>query len=340
MRIKMPPTTHGHSKVYDCFIFFNELDLLEIRLNILNAVVDRFVIVEADKTHSNKAKPFYFEQNKERYAPFLEKIIYIKIDSYPALESTWEFENYQRNMITEGIKNCDPDDIIIISDLDEIPNPKIIKDYKGGGLYKAEQFLFYYFLNYKAIINRWYGSKILTYKDILNNCTENYTYEYNETLIESLNRGCTPTKIRMVENVPMIKNGGWHFSYLGGLDAIRYKIASFSHQEYNSDEYTNDNILNYCVKKGYALFSQGTRFIPIKIDSRFPEYIIQNQDTYRHLIYKEIPLLHNFFIITKTYLHHFIWRLPFEALKKFLKKTFWYKKAKILLQKYFPKHTA
>jgi hypothetical protein len=138
----------------------------------------------------------------------------------------------------------------------------------------------------------------------------------------------------------MIKNGGWHFSYLGGLDAIRYKIASFAHQEYNSDEYINDNILNYCVKNGYALFNQGTRFIPVKIDSRFPEYIIQNQDTYRHLIYKETPLLHNFFIITKTYLHHFVWRLPFEALKKFLKKTFWYKKANMVLHKYFLKHTA
>ncbi|MDR1700993.1 MAG: glycosyl transferase GT17 family protein, partial [Lachnoclostridium sp.] len=75
--------------IYDCFLFFNELDLLDIRFNILDPVVDRFVIAEATRTFTNNEKLLYFAENRERYAQFLDKIIYIKIDTYPKYETPW-----------------------------------------------------------------------------------------------------------------------------------------------------------------------------------------------------------------------------------------------------------
>lgn len=117
--------------LYDCFTFFNELDLLEIRLNILNDSVDKFVIVEATRTQNNKEKCLYFEENKARFAKFEDKIIHVVVKEFPQKLEQWTIENYQRNEIMRGLVNCKDDDVIIISDLDEIPNPKYIKKYKN-----------------------------------------------------------------------------------------------------------------------------------------------------------------------------------------------------------------
>src|SRR3954464_1583382 len=94
--------------IYDCFTFFNELDLLEIRLNELDPVVDKFVLVEATKTHQGKDKPLYFLENKARYEKFLAKIIHVVVNEYPDYEgkSAWLLEHHQRNMIIEGLKEC------------------------------------------------------------------------------------------------------------------------------------------------------------------------------------------------------------------------------------------
>ena len=100
--------------IYDCFSFFNELDILEIRLNVLYETVDYFVITEANKTHTGSKKEYVFEQNKERFSKFLDKIIYIKVDDLPDLESSetssdgnkWLYENYQRDAIMRGLKDC------------------------------------------------------------------------------------------------------------------------------------------------------------------------------------------------------------------------------------------
>src|SRR4051812_5983866 len=99
--------------IYDCFTFFNELDLLEIRLNELDPVVDKFVLVEATKTHQGKEKPLYFTMNKSRYEKFLPKIIHVVVDTYPDYEgqSAWLLEHHQRNMIMKGLEGCSPADV-------------------------------------------------------------------------------------------------------------------------------------------------------------------------------------------------------------------------------------
>ncbi|MCL2400032.1 MAG: hypothetical protein FWC91_09885 [Defluviitaleaceae bacterium] len=260
--------------VYDCFLFFNEFDLLEIRLHVLSETVDKFVIVEADKSFSNNEKPYYFEDNKERYKQFLNKIIHIKIKEYPATRDAWEMERYQRNQIALGIAQCSDNDIILISDLDEIPNPEAINRYKkiGNGVYNLKQLHFDYFLNYQRCgkNNYWYNAKILKYKDFAS-------------------AGYTPQNIRTTKNNKYIKKGGWHFSFCGGIQNIILKIQSFSHQEFNNVNYINDK-LEYKIRMGLDLFDRSNiRLIPIKISSKkHPKYVVDNQEKYSHLIYSDI----------------------------------------------------
>ena len=123
--------------IYDCFTFFNELDLLEIRLNVLNDVVDKFVLVEATTTFSGTPKPLYFNENKKRFDKFASKIIHVIINDTPIQPKTiigeyWSWEFFQRNAIVRGLVNCKETDTILISDLDEIPNPNQIKDFENS----------------------------------------------------------------------------------------------------------------------------------------------------------------------------------------------------------------
>jgi beta-1,4-mannosyl-glycoprotein beta-1,4-N-acetylglucosaminyltransferase len=291
-------------------------------------VVDKFVLVESDRTHSNESKPFFFENNRDRYNDFLDKIIHIKLTSYPKVETSWTLENYQRNMITEGLKNCKPDDIIIISDIDEIPNPDTINDFRIGkfdhdAIFKLQMAICCYFINYKNIFPKyWHGSRITVYENLTKNRIENYSYIYDDKLIKSLNDGCTPTKIRMASNLPVIKNGGWHFTYLGGLEQIKYKIRSFGHQEFNNTNYLNDDDIKKKLEKGIDFFNpKEYRFIPVKIKAPFfPEYLAQNQENYSGIIYHDINSLRNAIVLIKTFGYYYVWRFPAKKIRNFLRR--------------------
>lgn len=140
--------------VYDCFQFFNELDILKIRLNVLAPVVDRFVISEATETFSGLKKPLYYEENKHLFAKFADKIIHVVVDDTPQ-GGTHERDTFQKNAVTRGLSNCKDEDIILFSDLDEIPNPdkicEILQNFQEDKIYHFAQRLFYCYLNMEEI---------------------------------------------------------------------------------------------------------------------------------------------------------------------------------------------
>ena len=119
-------------KVIDCFPFYNELDLLDFRLKYMDDVTDKFVLVEATHTHAGNPKELYFEKNKDRYTKYLHKIIHIIDDECPNTDNPWDNENHQRRWILKGIEKSNPkdDDIIIISDVDEIVKKSIVEYFK------------------------------------------------------------------------------------------------------------------------------------------------------------------------------------------------------------------
>lgn len=268
--------------IYDCFTFFNELDILEIRLNILNDYVDKFVVVEATKTHQGNDKKCLFEENKHRYKKFLDKIIYVKVEDFPSGISQWTIENYQRNAIMRGLANCNYDDIILISDVDEIPNPKLIKiNYDSEKIVAFQMRVFNYFLNNYAIGMIWCnGTKMLSYKNLT--CLLN-DVEYPKTfgIQDDINIGTTPCKIRLYHGDKQcnLRDAGWHFSYIGGMKSCIEKIRSYAEAV---DTFSEKDYKKALKSKFYGDFYM----VPVKIDSTFPNYLKDNQNKYSKLILK------------------------------------------------------
>ena len=150
--------------IYDCFSYWDEDLLLDLRLNILNKFVDYFVIVEGNKTWQNNPKKLRFKIDK--FQKFKDKIIYVPVEDMPDGDDPYKRENFQRNCILRGIKNSKGDDIIMISDLDEIPNPNLIKNFKLSARYAVfKQKHFYYKINLMSNNNPyWYGTRICVKK--------------------------------------------------------------------------------------------------------------------------------------------------------------------------------
>ena len=280
--------------IYDCFTFFNELDLLEIRLNVLNDVVDKFVLVEMDKTHTGTPKPFYFEENKKRYKKFLDKIIHIKITKYPNLSDStsdnygnkWILENYQRDKIMDALKDAKDDDIVIISDLDEIPNPDIIRNYDNSGIWVLEQKMFYYFINMLCYTSPIWsnGTRIGQLKNLKQPNQILAPCEFYE-----FSKYGKPTYFRFCQG-KHIKNAGWHFSYCGGIDAIIKKRQSIVEQQFNTKENMRADYIKNIILSGKDLYNrQQYKYIAIPLDKSFPKYIVENQDKYKDLIFKITP---------------------------------------------------
>jgi beta-1,4-mannosyl-glycoprotein beta-1,4-N-acetylglucosaminyltransferase len=266
--------------VYDCFSIFNELELLEIRLNELDSVVDKFVIVEATRTFQKTTKPLYFAENKDRFSKFSDKIIHIVVDKYPTffskfrIPTAWDYGYYQKNQIMQGLKMALPEDDIIISDIDEIPDPKKILEYKSHpGLKIFEQKLYYYFINGLSVktsgeLDLWRGPVMLKRKDLKN-----------------------PRKARSFrgkegKGITIIKDGGWHFSYLGGVEKIIKKIEALEHTEFNKDYYKDSKRLEAIINSGQDIFDREAFYKFVSIDDSFPKYIQNHSAKFDHLIKK------------------------------------------------------
>lgn len=275
--------------IYDCFPFFNELDILEIRLNTLYDTVDYFVITEANKTHTGKDKEYIFEKNKERFEKFADKIRYIKVEDFPDLENSkessdgnkWLYENYQRDAIMRGLQDCKPDDVVIISDCDEIPNPETVKKYKKG-ICSLLQYRFAFNYNSLYLVPTPFSKspKICLYSELIDpkqraREKDKKFYLYSKYGLPTYLRFCKGKKI---------KNGGWHFSYIGNIDSIKLKMASIAEQQFNTAEKNTDSMLMTKISENGDVLERGDVFVNLKISNIFPKYFIENIEKYRENI--------------------------------------------------------
>lgn len=279
--------------VYDCFQFFNELDILKIRLNVMSPVVDKFVISEATETFSGIKKPLYYEENKELFAEFADKIIHVVVDDTPE-GYTHDRDTFQKNAVTRGLKDCTDEDIIIFSDLDEIPNPEkikeILQDFKEDKIYHFAQRLFYCYLNMEEVSGnllsyagefegverkKWIGSKMCSYR-----------------LLRE--QGLQLGELRFPERKEIgirVDDGGWHFGYMGGhgekdiRKRVKDKVVSAAHQEYNSRRVLSQ--VTDQIKTGKDIFGRDAAFIRCEIDESYPSYIREHQKELAFLIMPE-----------------------------------------------------
>jgi beta-1,4-mannosyl-glycoprotein beta-1,4-N-acetylglucosaminyltransferase len=297
-------------KIYDGFLFFNELDLLEIRLNTLKDVVDYFILVESSITHAGEFKPFIFEENKDKFTEFLPKIIHIKVTDTPnsfldipniiptdfdskCIYDIWQYalktrtfdratqphygrDFYQKECIKRGMENAKDEDILIFSDVDEIPNPEIISRlgefYESNELYTFNQNIYCYYFN-------------LLRKSHINNSHNNYeiTHIWKGSRMGSWGviKNNSINEIRAQDNND-IMDGGWHFSYMGGLERVKQKIEASSAIEWNNDNVINNLERNLKEEKD-AIF-RGDYLIKVDIDETYPQYFLNNLDKFKYLI--------------------------------------------------------
>lgn len=252
------------SLVYDSFMFYNEVDLLEIRLNELYDVVDKFIIMESEYTFQGKKKPLYYLDNKSRFSSFLDKIIHINATSIPT-NNPWMVEETQRNFILNYIQTFKDEDYIIQSDADEIISRNIIQEIKKQNLIKMFCIglnLYYYNLNCKCI-TLWKVNII--------------PVKFYKTTKPSVYRNNAQTnKIDF--------NGGWHFSYFGGVKSIINKLESYSHTEFNTEHIKNEDRILKIIQEGKDLFDRSDcKFQLVKIDNSYPKYIIDHIEKYKQI---------------------------------------------------------
>ncbi len=279
-------------KIIDCFIFYNELDMLTYRLNILNDVVDYFVLVESTHTFVGKEKSLFYQENKHLFEKFNNKIIHIIVDDFPhkypnidfEKQEQWNNEKFQRNCISRGIHklNLNSTDIITILDLDEIPNPNILTQMKTNDIAVSINILqmdFYYYNLNSKMDHKWNHSKILTFE------------KYNKLNIDCEN-------IRFY-SCPIINNGGWHLSYFGDNNFIKNKIENFSHQELNLELFTNQEKIQNRIKNKQDLFDRDIKIYHINIEDN--DNLPPSYDVYLRKYYTNCRNYMNNYKYTQTW---------------------------------------
>ena len=259
--------------IYDCFQYYNEDHIVDLRLNILNKYVDFFVISESTKTHQGKNKNLNFDINN--FSKFKDKIKFItadykeniNFDKHTGGESP--IEQHQRNSLMEGIKSASSEDLIILSDSDEIPDLKKLNEINPKKKFIAfSQKMFMYKFNLQNLDeSNWIGTKITKKKniksmqDLRNLKFKNYPFwridKFNQQII----------------------SGGWHFSFLQTPAQILNKIKSFSHGEFDNENLSEIDI-EQKILKNEDIFGRGKNLKKIEIDSSFPEYITQNKEKF------------------------------------------------------------
>jgi beta-1,4-mannosyl-glycoprotein beta-1,4-N-acetylglucosaminyltransferase len=281
--------------IYDCFTFFNELELLELRLNELAGVVDKFVIVEATRTFTNQPKRLFFQENRELFREFDGRIIHVAVTDSPDVSDPWTVEYFQRNCIARGLAQCRPDDWILVSDLDEIPRATTVKrvaeehpfphgfftdsilrptiqifsawEFSRGRvrrnhpfIFKFQQSLHRHFINCVTVnppaLAHWYGPRMLFYRDF------NSAQEIRHS------------------GYKVIENGGWHFTSMGGGERIVEKIKSFAHQEFNQPAFLDARRLDEAIQQGKPLFDPLEELKFVALDETYPRYILENREKF------------------------------------------------------------
>ena len=294
-------------KIFDCFMFYDEEMILDIRLNYLNNYVDKFIIVESTFTHSGKKRDLIFDINK--YSKFKEKINYIILDEEPndlfTIDQKDSFdktnskyilnalkrENFQRNYISKGLDDADQDDLIIISDVDEIPNleENKLKENKNKIILFNQKF-FYYKFNLKLNSFDWYGSKACRKSNLIspqwlrNIKSRKYPIWRIDTIFSK-------TKY---QSIFFIKNGGWHFSNMKTAKEIEKKMSTYLHHREYDLKPLGEKKINEIMKNKKAIYNlradmksdkfDNTQELIVTKTSELPSYLQNNLEKYKDWI--------------------------------------------------------
>jgi hypothetical protein len=258
-------------KIYDCFTFYNELDLLEIRLRELYDWVDCFVVVESNQTFTNRPKSYIYEQARARFAPWADKIRYIKHESNNRA-NPWDNETEQRDAILKGLTDANDGDLVLIGDADEIPRASAVnymREHNTHIFYGLRMPLFNFKFNYMRVTPGQYD--VWTMGIMAGYLNENLTPNFLRNQRFELNGFGFQDA---TDQVCMVEHAGWHFGYLGDNEYLRDKAQSFSHQEVNHPEFLESIDLDKSIaeRKEWDR-TQANQYEIVELDTYFPESV-------------------------------------------------------------------
>lgn len=280
--------------IWDCFTFFNELDILELRLAELDAVVDKFVIAEATHTFSYDPKPLHFAENRQRFAKYLPKIVHVVVDDLPAAGDAWDREAFQRNAVARGVADAHPDDIVMISDVDEIPFPEHIRRLTPGSVAGHIWFIECDYYTYKLnlrIENKWVGlcavralqKKHLPAMQDLRAFRARQSRRLPMPVNQAINVAKNVFRVGRPLTHRLVEHGGWHFTFMNTPERIQYKIKSYAHQERNTPEFNNLANLQRLIDEGRSICGRSLRVEPM---ANMPRTIRDQPERWRHLLHE------------------------------------------------------
>jgi beta-1,4-mannosyl-glycoprotein beta-1,4-N-acetylglucosaminyltransferase len=267
-------------RVWDAFTFFNELDVLRLRLRTLAPVVHRFVLAEATRTHSNQPKALVFEQAKSdpEIARLLPRIEHIVVEDLPDSADSWELEHFQRNALVRGLAGAEDDDLVIVGDCDEVPSPHAVDllrwcdgwDDTGPVQFYTRFYNFKFEFQFEAL---WYHPQAATVK----------------WLSGPKGRG-SPERLRFARTRPShlrLEDAGWHLSFFADTRGVVAKIKAYAHQEFNRGDMLNETAIAEAIAQGsdyfYAHGKGEERFGKLHRASchGLPRHVLQNPLAYQ-----------------------------------------------------------
>tara|TARA_Y100000992_G_C21203717_1_gene461814 strand:+ start:156 stop:1046 length:891 start_codon:yes stop_codon:yes gene_type:complete len=291
-------------KIFDCFMFFDEEQILDLRLNVLNETVDFFVIVESIYNHRGEKRELIFDKNK--FSKFKNKIIYIIHDEIPKQVETVNQndsegeknrkhimnavyrENSQRNYISQGIKEAEKNDIILISDVDEIPKFENINIREiTNKIIMFKQYMFHYKYNLVLPNFKWTGTKAVRKKNLIspqwlrNTKDRNYPIYRIDTFFSK----------KKYNNIKIIEDGGWHFSNIKTPKMLNHKFKSYLHHREFDKAKINENDIQKLINNKQAVYNLAVDQRGSKVgngailenfdNKKLPLYIRNNVEKYR-----------------------------------------------------------
>ena len=249
-------------EVVDIVLFDNELEMLDLRVKILEDVVDYFIVKEATHTFQGEPKEMLSQTYKHPK-------VFTYVVEFPLGMSTWERDRYQRGtQVDLRAYGIGEDAMVMTSDLDEVPDPKAVAwlrdHFNPDGMYALEQQMHQYYLNVHNLGEYWAGTRVCS--------MDRYRTMDAETMRHSQQLCMT------------LPNAGWHWSFLGGEEMIEKKIRSYAHEEYDNEETIQQ--IKTRMMYNEDVFNRGFELKTVELDDFYPQYILDNQDKLAHLIKK------------------------------------------------------
>jgi beta-1,4-mannosyl-glycoprotein beta-1,4-N-acetylglucosaminyltransferase len=279
-------------KIYDCFTFFNEFRLLELRLKLHWDSVDRFVIAEATSTFQGKPKPLNLLEARDRFAPFWSKIEYVIVDDMPNTYNSWDREFHQRNALGRGLKSIANDDIVLLSDVDELIRPEVLSELKKQKLEPRDILCFeldwyVYYLNVKYN-KKWLrqSPRAILYGSMMSLQSLRIVGGPTKPFVRDAVRAFKTAKsFRKFMNRKLVHNAGWHFTWLGGATAVTEKAKSISS---HSGMAKNEELLTKQTLEGLRVAQQEQGgFSVVEFDASYPNVILDNLLEWEDMIFRK-----------------------------------------------------